>query len=128
MENLSLKKVLLFNAVFSIMCAIDLLIFTSLIAEYMGGFSPVILQVVGIGLLPFAGFVIWVALKTNDPKWVKEIVFMDRSWVLGSIGVLVFALSYLSLAGITIIMIIALIVAAFGETQNRLLNQTHQIA
>ncbi|TQV72158.1 hypothetical protein FLL45_18225 [Aliikangiella marina] len=124
MKNISLRKVLFLNASFSVVCAFDLIVFSELIAGYMGSFSPLVLEFIGFGLIPFAVFVAWVALKTNNPKLVKEIVYMDRSWVVGSIVLLVFASNYLNLIGITIVMLVAVIVAGFSEIQNRLLTDS----
>lgn len=121
-----LNRVLLFNASFSILCAIDMLIFSQLIADYMGGFAPIYLQVIALGLIGFAIFVFWVSRQKNNRQLALSIVQMDRSWVVGSILMLVFANSWFSSAGLLIIGTVAVIVAGFGEKQNAYIKQLDQ--
>ena len=121
-----LNRILLLNASFSILCAIDMLIFSQLIADYMGGFAPIYLQVIALGLIGFAVFVFWVSRQKNNRQLALSIVQMDRSWVVGSILMLIFANSWFSSAGLLIIGTIAVIVAGFGEKQNAYIKQLDQ--
>jgi hypothetical protein len=123
MNNLSLKRVLLANAIFSGLCAVDLLIFPAIIASYMGGFDGIYLQILGGGLVIFALYVMWVARGPIDAGEVKLIVAMDRSWIAGSIVLLLFFNHWFSYGGITLVSVVAVVVAAFSETQARLVKQ-----
>ncbi|MCW8877358.1 MAG: hypothetical protein OQJ89_11030 [Kangiellaceae bacterium] len=114
-----LEKVLKLNAMFSVLCAIDMLIFSDLIASFMGFNQPIILQIIAVGLILFGGFVFWLSRNLPNQKQVESVVWMDRSWVLGSIILLVVANSSLSYAGITLVATVAVIVAAFAETQDK---------
>ena len=57
----SLKSALLFNALCSTILGVILLFYPSAVAALMGEFNPLILMVLGAGLLLFAADVAWVA-------------------------------------------------------------------
>ena len=128
MTNLALNRVLLANAAFSSLCAIDMLLFPQVIANFMGGFPAQYLQALAGGLILFACFVIWVAYKEDNIKLAKEIVWMDRSWVVGSIGLIIFANQLFSQGGLLLIAVIAVIVAGFSEIQAKHIKQMIQSA
>ena len=114
-----LEKVLKLNAIFSILCAVDMLIFADLIASFMGFNQPIILQIIAPGLMLFGGLVFWLSRNLPNHKLVGSVIWMDRSWVIGSIILLVVANSVLSYTGITLVAMVAVIVAAFAEIQKK---------
>jgi|GEM_PF-3334559 len=128
MTHQALKRVLYTNAAFSVLCAADMLIFTELLADFLGSFDGIYLQILAVGLIGFAGYVVWVARHNNVINLAKEIVLMDRLWVAGSALFIVFGTSWLSSAGVAVVVTVAIIVAIFAETQNYLIkNVTHSV-
>ncbi|TQV88386.1 hypothetical protein [Aliikangiella coralliicola] len=119
MSNVKLNRVLVANAMFSILCSVDLLLFSDIIAEYMGGFDPQYLLILGVSLIIFGGFVLWVSRQPENARLASEIVFMDRSWVVGSVILMFLGSEWFSTAGLAIITVVAVIVAVFAELQNR---------
>ena len=118
-----LEKVLKINALFSILCAIDMLLFAEVIANFMGFNQPIILQIIAPGLILFGSYVYWLSRNLPNQKQVESVIWMDRSWVIGSIILLVFANASFSYAGITLVAAVAVIVAAFAEIQNKHLSK-----
>ena len=114
-----LRKVLVFNALFSVLCAIDMLLFSELIAEFMGFNQPIILLLIAPGLIVFGVYVYWLSRNIPNRKHVESVIWMDRIWVMGSILLLIISHSAFSYAGITLVATITVIVAAFAETQNK---------
>lgn len=126
MTERKLNRVLKLNAAFSALCAVDLLLFSELIAGYMGGFSPIYLQVIAVGLIGFAGVVLWISQQQDNLEWAMSIVHSDRAWVIGSILLLIFGHSWFSSAGLLMIGGVAVIVAGFGETQYKYIREANQ--
>ena len=118
-----LEKVLKLNAIFSILCAIDMLVFADLIANFMGFNQPIILQIIAPGLVLFGGFVFWLSRNLPNHKQVESVIWMDRSWVIGSVILLIVANSAFNYAGITLVATVTVIVAAFAEIQDKYLKQ-----
>ncbi len=112
MTNNLLKKALRANALFSALCAADLLLFSQDAAELMGSFAPLILIVLGIGLAVFAGSLLIVSESSNiNVGLAKVITVMDIGWVVGSILLVVIASSWLSTTGIAIIGLVSVVVS-----------------
>ncbi|OUS28831.1 hypothetical protein A9Q99_10610 [Gammaproteobacteria bacterium 45_16_T64] len=89
MNQPQLKRVLLSNSVFSIFCAIDLLLFTESVASLIGNIEPIYLQVVGIGLIVWSVDLAWVATRKHiNTTLVKMIIVADLGWVLGTAALL----------------------------------------
>ena len=119
MVNVKLNRVLMGNAIFSLLCGIDLLFFSDPIAEYMGGFSPVYLQVLGVGLVLFAAFAFWTSRQPDNERIAYKIVLMDRTWVGCSVLLVILVHGWFSSMGLAIILAVAAIVAMFSEMQYR---------
>ena len=116
--NNKLSRILIANAIFSSLCAIDLIIFHQWIGELIGLQASGYLQLLGAGLVIFAAFVYWVSRAVEKTHWVKSVIYMDRSWVVGSALVLMIYSDYLSNWGVAIVILVALIVGIFAEMQN----------
>ncbi len=80
--------------------------------------APLVLQVLGLGLLGYAGFLFWLALQPTPSRRLTLLVsFLDSGWVVGS-GVLVLLPGMpLTGAGRWTIGGVALFVAIFGLLQ-----------
>lgn len=113
-----LALVLMSNAIFSILCAIDLIFLSNWVGSLIGIKEVLYLQLLGGGLVGFASFVFWVSRNLEQQKLVSLIIQLDRSWVVGSILLLLFASQLFSQLGHIIIGTVALIVLVFGELQN----------
>lgn len=113
-----LALVLMLNAVFSVLCAIDLIFLSNWVGSLIGITEVIYLQMLGGGLVGFALFVFWVSRNLERKNLVDLVIQLDRSWVLGSVLLLVFASQLFSQIGLIIIGIIAFIVLVFGELQN----------
>lgn len=124
----SLKTALLFNAVFSAVCGGLLLLFPSAVAALMGDFNPLILMVLGAGLLLFAVDVAWVATrKPISQLLAKMITTADVAWVLATPVVMIVAAPWLSVWGQVLLLDVALLVAFCALCQWRGL-QRQQLA
>lgn len=124
----SLKTALLFNALCSTILGAILLFSPSAVAALMGDFNPLILMVLGAGLLLFAADVAWVATrKPISPLLAKLITTADAAWVLASPVAMIVAAPWLSFWGHILILDVALLVAFCALCQWRGL-QRQQLA
>ena len=122
MKSLSLKAALRANGVFSIMCAVDLLLFSTPIAKAMGAVAPWILQVMGVGLVIWALSLAWVSSRPLiNQTLVKGIVIADLGWVLGSAVLLVELPGVFSVLGSMVLVVVALIVLVIAVLQAKAL-------
>lgn len=82
---MDLKKYLLINSSFSFLTGMIMLILNPKLRVFFSVTEPLIFTIIGINLLIFAAFVLFVArskpLKSN---LVKIIVVLDILWVIGS--------------------------------------------
>jgi hypothetical protein len=116
-----LRTALLSNAAFSVLSATVFLIAANPLAKLMHLPYPLVLQVIGGGLVVFVGLLLWVA-KHQRPFWVRTVIIMDATWVVGSAVVLVWDPVGFSIWGIGLILGIALVVAGLALWQWRALN------
>jgi len=106
------------NAGFSIMCSIDMLLFTDFISTWMGITFPIVLPLLAGGLLAFAMLLIWFsASEERSNKQGVSVCLADASWVLASIVLIAFNPFNLTNIGLTIIAAVALVVATFAGLQ-----------
>lgn len=123
-----LRRVLMGNSVFSTVTAILLLIFATPIAELMGVDSSLPFTLVGVGLLPFAGSVFYLASRPRIPfSQVRVVIVMDLAWVLGS-GILLLTNAFsITSSGRVLIAFVAVAVLAFAVGQSIGLRHLHQV-
>ncbi len=120
--NQKLKNTLLINALFSMISGGIAYLFSTKISFWMNIENDFILQILGIGLILFGGFVLSQAFaKKANYLLIKSIIIQDWIWVFGSIGIIVFQLFNLSTNGYLLIGIIAIVVANFAIFQKRYL-------
>ena len=124
----SLKSALLFNALCSTILGVILLFYPSAVAALMGEFNPLILMVLGAGLLLFAADVAWVATrKPISQLLAKMITTADAAWVVATPVVMILAAPWLSFWGQILLLDVALLVAFCALCQRRGL-QRQQLA
>jgi hypothetical protein len=113
-----LKTTLLANAGFSTICAAICLSIATPLARFIGLEEPLILTVLGIGLLTFAVDLAWTATRPRiNRSFTTIIIAADIGWVLGSAVLLIFFSDILSVNGQLLIELIALMVAGFATVQ-----------
>lgn len=121
-----LRIALTVNAVFSMLCALVLIVFPATLAAWIGFNYPLVLQGVGAGLVLFAADIIHQVTRPRLSTWRALYTSMaDFSWVLGSIVVLLFAHRYFSSFGIIAIAVIAVIVGVMGAWQLKHIGTAH---
>lgn len=118
MKNQTLKRSLLSNAIFSSLSGLTFLLAGQSVADLVGLGAPLIYQIIGAGLLGFAGYVAWTATRPPINTFdALQISAADLLWVVGTI--LLIGLAYGSLNGLGIIamLVIAGFVLTFGLWQ-----------
>jgi len=114
-QNL-LRRALRGNALFSILSGVVILVTNRTLAEFLGLPGDADLTAVGIGLLAYAGWLLWNARQKTIrvvEAWIA--VILDILWVIGSYA-LVFAAT-LSSGGKWIVGMVAEMVLLFGVVQ-----------
>lgn len=118
-EN-NLRNTLKANAGFSSAWGIALIIWHPELSNWMGVEMPMVLLIIGIGLLLFAAVLFYLAFgKTIKPGAIKSIVYQDWGWVLGSAILLIGQFFELSLPGQLLIGAVAAVVASFAILQSK---------
>ena len=116
----SLRRALYTNATFSTICGLVLSIFPVALAQFLGAANPLILRLIGIGLLLFVASLIHAATRpTISRQQVQIIIFQDLLWVVGSIALLIIRPFGLSTVGLWSVDAIAIIVGVFAYWQYR---------
>jgi len=111
-----LRRALRGNALFSILSGVGILMANRTLAEFLGLPRDADLSALGIGLLVYAGWLLWNARRETIrivEAWIA--VILDILWVVGSYA-LVFAAT-LSTGGKWIVGFVAEIVFLFGLMQ-----------
>jgi cytochrome c oxidase assembly factor CtaG len=112
----SLQKALVTNATFSTTSALIMLIFSTAITNLFGLEERLPFLVVGIGLLFFAGTILF-EVKRQRTKAVYWIIIQDILWVLGSVALLLLQPFGISMMGNVLIAAVAFIVLIFAIWQ-----------
>lgn len=127
MKNHLLTLTLLTNAGFSMLCGAFMCIFHDGIAAFVGSMPAWLFIGVGAGLILFAIDVGWVATRPSiNPTLARLICWADILWVVGSIGLLLFAPGMLTTQGTILVGLIAITVAGFAALQLRGLSAGEQ--
>lgn len=105
---------------FSSACGLISLGLSKPISLWMGHSDPMELLSLGLGLLVFGGFLLYVTFSRIRQKvWTYIVCFMDFLWVLGSILLLLFKPIDLSGNGWLLVSLIAAVVGLLGIQQYR---------
>ena len=122
-----LQYALLANGTFSGISGFVLMMMSKLVTNLLGTLNHLpdwFFPVVGLNLAVFAGILYFIAMQKPISKfWVKIIIALDISWVLGSFIVIILFHSFLSSIAPVIIFGVALIVSIFAYLQWRHLNR-----
>lgn len=109
------SRVLLSNATFGVVSALICLLWAQPLAVGLGLTQPVIVTVLGVGLLLFAAEVAWIAIRTPEDRRALTIIFaLDVAWVIASAIILLGGWLPLTPAGTWTIIVVADIVAVFA--------------
>lgn len=113
-----LRNTLRANSVFCATTGIVSLVAATPLAAWLGLSSPFILVGLGLMLLPYAGWLFYqTTQKTIDRRVALAAIFLDVLWVIDSIAILLIGWPPLTVSGMWIVAILALIVAGFAEAQ-----------
>jgi len=81
----TLRVALALNCCFSITTGLVLLVAPHSVADWIGSEYVVLLRLLGLGLLGFAGLILWLLLGVRRPQAIALAVsFADFGWVLGT--------------------------------------------
>jgi hypothetical protein len=109
------SRVLIGNAAFGILCGLICLLWTQPLAVALGIEPPVIVTILGVGLLLFAAELIWIALRAPADRRLLSIIFgLDVAWVIGSAILLLSGWLPLTTAGTWTVLVVADVVAIFA--------------
>lgn len=118
LKNVKLKPALFGNSIFSGISGITTLILMDPLNQLIGISEPLVLPILGVGLILFAGTIVFHATrKVIDPMQVKLIIVQDLLWVVGSVVILSFQMFGLTHLGYILIGVIAIAVADFTFLQ-----------
>lgn len=118
MNQTTLKRALLANALFSTVCGLGMIAMNSQVAALIGIGAPGVYLVIGAGLLLFAGFVFWTAMRNPINAFLAALISLaDLLWVLGTAGVIVLAFGSLQTTGILALLAVAAVVLFFALRQ-----------
>ncbi|QNL51864.1 hypothetical protein H8S90_09950 [Olivibacter sp. SDN3] len=117
---MTLKKVLLINAISSGVTGIQLALMPNFFANLFKVSYVVPFVEVGIFLILFSLFVLATAFKNpNQKSWTKLIIGMDITWVIASIIAVILLFQLISIVGSVIILAVAGWVGLMAYLQNR---------
>jgi len=105
------------NVLFSIICAYFALFKTRYIVENFIPFPEIIVQLVGVGLILFSGFIIWALMSKHKLIWGTIVTFLDGLWVIITLLLAIILGDYLGVSGVELILIINLVVGTLGILQ-----------
>lgn len=118
MSEQPLRRELLANAAFSTLSGGTFVLFGPAVADLIGIGIPLVYQIIGLGLLVFAGYVLWIATrKTVDTFAVLQISLGDFLWVMGTLVVILLTLPSLHWGGLVAMLLVAAVVLRFGIGQ-----------
>ncbi|PCJ69660.1 MAG: hypothetical protein COA62_09085 [Rhodobiaceae bacterium] len=113
-----LRRVLLGNAAFSTTTGAICLLDGAALTQMFNMPDPLLLPGLGIQLLLFAAFIVWIATRQNVSLALAwTIIALDFGWVAGSAALLPFVSDILTTSGITAMIVIAAGVSAFAVGQ-----------
>ena len=116
------RRFLGMNAAFSGLNGVVLLVaadvLTPIILAAPESWVPLVMRLLGLGLIGFAGLLVILARnKFVSKAAVYEIVLLDALWVVGSVVLVAFFGSLFLTSGIIIVTVVAMVVAFFAVAQ-----------
>ena len=123
-----LRMALRANAVFSMACAALMIAAPAQVGAWLGVQAPLIIQVVGAGLVLFAFDLMHQATRHRMATWRALYASLaDFSWVIGTFILLALFPGVLSAQGVGLVVVIALAVLVFGGWQVWAMGQAHKL-
>lgn len=117
-----LQKALKYNAIFSSMSGLIMILFSNQIAQLFGTSNNSVFWIVGLILIYFT-ITIWYEIRKQRKIAVLWIIIQDFLWVMGSIILILLNPFDITSLGNLIIGIIASIVLLMGLNQTRAFNK-----
>jgi len=115
----SLRRALLANAIFSVICGSLMVFAEGSVSSWLGFTGSGVLSI-GAFLLVFAVYLVWMANHSSIPKHlVGGVIAGDWAWVLGSVLLLLLRGELFSWTGRLLIIDTAVVVAVFAILQRR---------
>ena len=128
MKATTLRMALLSNAVFSALSGLAFLTLSRSIADIIGGGAPILYQVIGGGLLAFAGFVGWTGTRQSINTFFAALISLaDLVWVIGTLVLIAVGFGALQTGGMVLLVVIAVIVLFFALRQLQGVNQVYAV-
>ena len=119
-STFSFKNVLKANAFFSGLCGLYMIIFHESLSQWIGLNLPLVLKVIGIGLVLFAIMLVGVIRSTAISRALAySIIIGDVSWVISSAVLLLSFSSLFTVNGLWLITLTAFVVSIFASLQYR---------
>ena len=113
-----LQRSILGTAAFSGVSGLFMVLATGQISQFLGLSNPLIMMVVGIVLLLYMPFLVWLSNQSPVPNWMAWLVIeLDVLWVVGSLILIFTDLVLLTTAGKWAVAISADIVTVFAILQ-----------
>jgi hypothetical protein len=117
------------NAVFSLGCAVLMLLQSSLVGDWLGIQVPLVLEAIGVGLVAFAAGLIYLITRQRLATWLAILVsFADFMWVAGSFALVWVFPRLLSPTGKVLVLEVAAGVFLFGAWQIWAAGRAHRTA
>ena len=114
-----LKNALRANAIFSVLSGLFIVFGHDLVLQWLG-LSDINIMVIGVGLVFFAVYLIWMAVQKGIPRsMVSGVIAGDWAWVVGSVVLVVLKSGIFSTFGLFLVLDAALVVMIFAIWQQR---------
>lgn len=110
-----LRLALLANAIFSLCSGLSMALRPEVVDRWLGTASPLVVQILGLGLMLFAADLLHQATRPRIITWRALIASAaDFAWVAGSVALLLGFPELFSALGKTLVFSVAIAVALFG--------------
>ncbi len=121
-QEIKLRTTLKANAAFSLSSGLVMVSFGKPISTLMNISNPLVLLILGVGLVLFAAYLIYNASKLEISRTqVKFIILQDWIWVIGSLILLIIKPLDISFIGNILIGLVAIIVGVLAILQTNFL-------
>jgi hypothetical protein len=127
-ELMTSHRILRLNAVSTAACALAMLVTRGSLHTFFGLSSPILLDVLAMGFLAYAGALAFAAQRQPVSRdALMAFTAADALWVVGSVVVLLLFWSQLAAVARLMIIAVGLVVEAFATLQFRAA-RSHQVA
>jgi hypothetical protein len=114
----ALRSAFLGNAAFSLLSGVAFILLADPLAQLSGLAAGWPFRIVGIGLLPFGAWLVWLSRRPRLTARIGKLIsVLDAQWVIGTIVLLTVWPELFNATGQTIALGIAAVVASFAIWQ-----------